>query len=122
MVSPLTTQQQNFRQSSWDVYCAPNVRSPPIDRYTGRYITAADLVHRQPPEPWINKEVMVIRGSVKGKGTVKRVERSHQYPSGLKVEVEFDYISAEHGANPHSWRDYADLRDPRYVSPVLYCI
>ncbi|KAK7435297.1 hypothetical protein VKT23_019742 [Stygiomarasmius scandens] len=117
-VLPLTTQQQNFRQPSWDVYHSPNVKTPLIDRYTGRYITATDIVHRQPPEPWINKEVLVVRGNVKGKGTVKRVERSHQYPSGLKVEVEFDYISAEHGANPHYWRDYADLRDPRTGLPL----
>ncbi|KAK7448052.1 hypothetical protein VKT23_013809 [Stygiomarasmius scandens] len=118
IVSPLTAQQQNFRQPSWDVYYAPNLQSPPIDRYTGRYITAADLVNRQPPEPWVNIEVMVIRGSVKGKATVKHVERSYQYPSGLRVEVEYDYISAEHGANPHYWCDYADVRDPRTGLPL----
>ncbi|KAK7464955.1 hypothetical protein VKT23_006163 [Stygiomarasmius scandens] len=55
MQFPLTDQQQAFCQPSWDAFRAPNLRSPPIDRFTGRYITQANLVQRQPPEPWINQ-------------------------------------------------------------------
>ncbi|KAK7433844.1 hypothetical protein VKT23_020513 [Stygiomarasmius scandens] len=118
MAFPLTEQQQAFRQPSWDAFRAPNMKSPPIDRYTGRYITQADLVKRQPPEPWIDVQIIVVRGVIKGSGTLRHVERTHQYPSGLRVLVEFDYISAEHGANPQYWRDYADIRDPRTGLPL----
>ena len=91
---------------------APTVIQPAFEG--GRILPAQEYLFRQqrPPEPWIDKSVQVIKGPLKNKGFVKGVELFHQFKSGMRILVEFDYISAEHGANPRSYVDYSFVRDP----------
>ena len=112
-VFPLLPHQQGFRQASWSTAYAPNMTSPAI--LDGRILTAEEAMFRQqrPAEPWLGKPVVVIKGANKNKGFVKSVELFHRLKSGMRVLVEFDYISAEHGANPRSWVDYGNIRDPQ---------
>ncbi|THU96543.1 hypothetical protein K435DRAFT_858404 [Dendrothele bispora CBS 962.96] len=117
-VCPLNESQQHFRQPAWDVYRVPNLASPPVDPYTGRFIVPEDLTTRQPEQPWLNSPVMVVKGPTKNTGRIREVERSHHNASGLRVKVEFDFFSAEHGAVPQSWCDYAAVRDPRTGLPL----
>ncbi|KAK7441219.1 Transcription elongation factor SPT5 [Stygiomarasmius scandens] len=117
-VCPLDSSQQHYQQPTWDVYCAPNLRSPPIDPYTGQFLIPEDIIAKQPKEPWVNAEVMVIEGPIKNTGRIRRVERTREFASGLKVEVEFNFFSAEHGAVPRYWCNYASVRDPRTGLPL----
>ncbi|THU86822.1 hypothetical protein K435DRAFT_867883 [Dendrothele bispora CBS 962.96] len=116
--APLTAAQQRFKQSTWDVYSAPNFSPSPTDPFTGRQLLADDLVKREPKEPWINVPVRVVAGPVKNTGIVRRIERNYKNESGLRLLVEFDYVSADHGASPQFWLDYAAVRDPRTGLPL----
>ncbi|THU92420.1 hypothetical protein K435DRAFT_862518 [Dendrothele bispora CBS 962.96] len=61
---------------------------------------------------------MVVKGLIKNHGIVKDVELYHRCKSGMRVLVEFDFISAELGANPRQWIDYGWLRDPTTGLPL----
>ncbi|KAK7461533.1 hypothetical protein VKT23_008707 [Stygiomarasmius scandens] len=115
---PLLPHQQGFQQASWSTAYAPNMTSPAI--LDGCILTAEEAMFRQqrPAEPWLGKPVVVIKGANKNKGFVKSVELFHRLKSGMRVLVEFDYISAEHGANPRSWVDYGNIRDPQTGLPL----
>ncbi|KAK7434494.1 hypothetical protein VKT23_020178 [Stygiomarasmius scandens] len=118
---PLLPHQQGFRQASWSITYAPTVIRPAFEG--GRVLDAQEYLFRQqrPPEPWLNKFIMVIKGPIKNQGYVRSVELFHQYKSGMRVLVEYDYISAEHGANPRHWVDYSWIRDP-YWSASSYSL
>ncbi|THU94398.1 hypothetical protein K435DRAFT_798955 [Dendrothele bispora CBS 962.96] len=116
--APLNQHQQQFAQLDWDAYRSPNLTRPPVDPFSGRWIQAEDILNRQPQQPWLNVPISVIRGQHKGTGTVKQVERSHHTSSKLRVLVEHDFVSAEHGAAPQYWSDYEDIRDPRTGLPL----
>ncbi|KAK7461152.1 hypothetical protein VKT23_009079 [Stygiomarasmius scandens] len=109
---PLDNTQQNFRQASWGLSFAPNLRSVPMDVHTNQVLRPEEGLSRQPEQPWIGVEVMVVKGPHKHRGTVKSVERNHRIPSGLRVSVELNYMSAEHGAVPEKYFDYEAVRDP----------
>ncbi|THV04082.1 hypothetical protein K435DRAFT_791268 [Dendrothele bispora CBS 962.96] len=109
---PLSANQQYFKQASWDHSFAPNLNTPPVDRHTKEVLNPGDALDRQPDQPWIGAEVMIIKGAVKQRVTLKAVERNHQVPSGLRVLVELHFISAEHGAVPQIYVNYEAIRDP----------
>ncbi|KAK7471979.1 hypothetical protein VKT23_000087 [Stygiomarasmius scandens] len=115
---PLLPHQQGFRQASWSTVYAPTVIQPAYEG--GRVLDAQEYLLRQqrPPEPWLGKFIMVIKGPIKNQGYVRSVELFHRYKSGMRVLVEYDYISAEHGANPRHWVDYSWIRDPGTGLPL----
>ncbi|KAK7442271.1 hypothetical protein VKT23_016243 [Stygiomarasmius scandens] len=115
---PLLPHQQGFQQASWSTVYAPTVVQPAFEG--GRIVSAQEYLFRQqrPSEPWIDKLVAVIKGPIKNKGFVKGVELFHTFKSGMCVLIEFDYISAEHGANPRSYVDYSTIRDPDTGLPL----
>ncbi|KAK7441207.1 hypothetical protein VKT23_016688 [Stygiomarasmius scandens] len=115
---PLLPHQQGFRQASWGTAYAPTVTRPAMEG--GRIVPAHEylFLQQRPPEPWLDKLVIVIKGPIKNKGFVRGVELFHRFKSGMRVLVEFDYISAEHGANPRSYVDYGFIRDPDTSLPL----
>ncbi|THV01540.1 hypothetical protein K435DRAFT_793259 [Dendrothele bispora CBS 962.96] len=56
---PLTSTQQRFRQATWDTQYAPNIKFAVYDYHERRYLQAADIVRKQPEQPWIGKRVEV---------------------------------------------------------------
>ncbi|KAK7459522.1 hypothetical protein VKT23_009505 [Stygiomarasmius scandens] len=103
---PLDDRQTNFRQASWGLSFAPNLQSVPIDAHTNQVLRSEDSLSHQPEQPWIGVQVMVVKGPDKHQGTLKSVERNHRVPSGLRVSVELNYMSAEHGAVPVKYFEY----------------
>ncbi|THU88154.1 hypothetical protein K435DRAFT_866568 [Dendrothele bispora CBS 962.96] len=118
-VIPLQPHQQAFQQASWTLTYAPTVSRPAIDAQ-GRPLPPQEYFAQQhrPPVPWIDKPVMVIKGLIKNRGIVKDVELYHRFKSGMRVWVEFDFISAELGANPRQWICYGWVRDPTTGLPL----
>ncbi|THU82161.1 hypothetical protein K435DRAFT_872606 [Dendrothele bispora CBS 962.96] len=116
--TPLKDIHQHFAQLDWDAYRSPNLRYPPVDPFTGHWLTAEDIVTRQPEQPWLNVPVVVVSGHRKGFGNVKNVERSHLNKSRLRVLVEYSYMSADHGTVPQFWTDYGAVRDPKTGLPL----
>ncbi|KAK7440769.1 hypothetical protein VKT23_016845 [Stygiomarasmius scandens] len=117
---PLLPHQAGFRQSSWDLAYAPTM-TPATDAQ-GRHLQPQQYfaIQRQPPIPWIDKPVMVIKGLLKNRGVIKDVELFHRYKSGMRVLVEYDFVSAEHGANPRFWVDYGWVRILRKTGLPLH--
>ncbi|KAK7438729.1 hypothetical protein VKT23_017859 [Stygiomarasmius scandens] len=115
---PLGANQRYFKQVSWDSSFAPNLKSPPVDPHTNQVLKPEDAISRQPDQPWIGVEVMVIKGALKQCGTLKAVERSYHFPSRLRVLIELHYVSAEHGAVPQKYFDYEAIRDPLTGLPL----
>ncbi|THU85908.1 hypothetical protein K435DRAFT_868817 [Dendrothele bispora CBS 962.96] len=118
-VIPLQPHQQAFQQASWTLTYAPTVSRPAIDPQ-GRAVPPQQYFIQQhrPPVPWIDKPVMVVKGLIKNCGIVKDVELYHRCKSGMRVLVEFDFISAELSANPRQWIDYGWMRDPTTGLPL----
>ncbi|THU88325.1 hypothetical protein K435DRAFT_803597 [Dendrothele bispora CBS 962.96] len=115
---PLRLHQRHFMQATWGLSFAPNVDTSQVDPHTGREIVPQDLLIRQPDQPWLEVPVIVVKGSLKHRGTVKRVERNHRVSSGLKVDVELNYASAEFGVSPRFTFDYSWVRDPTTGLPL----
>ncbi|THU87799.1 hypothetical protein K435DRAFT_804025 [Dendrothele bispora CBS 962.96] len=115
---PLGPHQRHFVQSTWGLSLAPNIDVRPVDRHTGHEIGPQDLLLRQPEEPWIGVSVAIVKGPLKHEGIIKKVERNHHVSSGLKVMVELNFASAEHGVSPRFTYDYAWLRDPLTGLPL----
>ncbi|THU97236.1 hypothetical protein K435DRAFT_857754 [Dendrothele bispora CBS 962.96] len=109
---PLSTSQQAFRQSDWDLQLAPNFSYGPDA--VGSTVSHQYTIGT-PPVPWQHVEVLIIGGEWKGKGFVKNVERQprHKSRSGVMVIVELQRWSASSGANPLVPIDYSSLRDLR---------
>ncbi|KAK7464684.1 hypothetical protein VKT23_005891 [Stygiomarasmius scandens] len=72
-VLPLLPHQQGFRQVSWGTAYAPTVARPAFEG--GRILQAEEYLFRQqrPPEPWLRKHIMVIKGLIKNKGFVAQL-------------------------------------------------
>ncbi|THU87790.1 hypothetical protein K435DRAFT_866931 [Dendrothele bispora CBS 962.96] len=116
---PLLLHQQAFQQASWTLNYAPTVCRPAIDPQGRPLLPQQYFIHQhRPPVPWIDKPVMVIKGLIKNRGIVKDVELYHRFKSGMRVMVEFDFISAELGANPRQWICYGWIRDPTTGLPL----
>ncbi|THV02105.1 hypothetical protein K435DRAFT_922468 [Dendrothele bispora CBS 962.96] len=94
---PLGSHQIHFHQASWDADYAPN-----LEFY---------MIIRQPPQPWIGKEVRAISKEWKSLGFVKQVERTRNSESGLRFLVELKIITAVYGV-PEHWFDYTQVFDP----------
>jgi hypothetical protein len=103
-VCPLHPHQQYFRQSTWGQNYAPNLASVPIDSHTRNIILPNSLLEREPDQPWLRAEVMIIRGHFKMKGWVKHVRRDRS-PSGLNINT------VEQGGLRIRDIDYTWLRD-----------
>ncbi|THU78150.1 hypothetical protein K435DRAFT_876964 [Dendrothele bispora CBS 962.96] len=116
---PLLLHQQAFQQASWTLDYAPTVSRPAIDPQGRPLLPQQYFIHQhRPPVPWIDKPVMVVKGLIKNRGIVKDVELYHRFKSGMRVMVEFDFISAELGANPRQWICYGWIRDPTTGLPL----
>ncbi|THU75688.1 hypothetical protein K435DRAFT_880345, partial [Dendrothele bispora CBS 962.96] len=115
---PLSEGQQYFKQQTWDLALAPNIKDTPVDPHTKQAVTPEDLIKGQPKQPWIGEAVIVVKGAIKNSGTVKEVQHSHRVRSGLLVRVEMNYVSADHGVSPFFYFDYAWLRDPKTGLPL----
>ncbi|THU82141.1 hypothetical protein K435DRAFT_808525 [Dendrothele bispora CBS 962.96] len=111
-VAPLTPQQKHFQQAMWEMEFAPNLKVAVYDKHERRYLTTNDMVIPQPPQPWIGNEVRVVTSIWKCLGIVKQVERSARSVSGLRLQVELQFISAVHSI-PVQWFDYGEVYDPR---------
>ncbi|THU94784.1 hypothetical protein K435DRAFT_798627 [Dendrothele bispora CBS 962.96] len=110
---PFLLHQQAFQQASWTLNYAPTVSWPAIDPHGRPLLPQQYFIHQhQPLVPWIDKPVMVIKGLIKNRGIVKDVELYHRFKSGMRVMVEFDFISAELSANPRQWICYGWIWDP----------
>ncbi|THU96396.1 hypothetical protein K435DRAFT_858614 [Dendrothele bispora CBS 962.96] len=111
-VHPLNSNQQHFKQVSWDALLSPNVGQLPIDPETNQPIVAEHVFGSIPPVPWIDRMVMVIKGHHKGStGTVRKAQRWDKTRSGVQLLVELNTWSYDKGSSPFYWFDYLDVRD-----------
>ncbi|THU79973.1 hypothetical protein K435DRAFT_874872 [Dendrothele bispora CBS 962.96] len=109
---PLAPHQMHFHQPSWDAAYAPNLEFCVWDYHERRYLQSKDMMIRQPPQPWIGKEVRVVGREWKSLGFVKEVERTRKSASGLRFLVELKILTAVYGL-PERWFDYSEVFDPR---------
>ncbi|THU76805.1 hypothetical protein K435DRAFT_878708 [Dendrothele bispora CBS 962.96] len=109
---PLAPHQIHFNQATWHADYAPNLEFCVYDYHERRYLQSKDMVIRQPPQPWIGKEVRVVGKEWKSLGFVKQVERTGKSESGLRFLVELKILTAVYGL-PERWFDYTEVFDPR---------
>ncbi|THU99081.1 hypothetical protein K435DRAFT_856046 [Dendrothele bispora CBS 962.96] len=85
---PLSEGQQYFKQQTWDLSLAPNLKDAPVDPHTKQTVMPEDMIKGQPRQPWIDEAVLVVKGTIKTSGTVKEVQRSHHLPrTGLPLHI-----------------------------------
>ncbi|KAF5344659.1 hypothetical protein D9758_016426 [Tetrapyrgos nigripes] len=92
---------------------------PMLDPHNQQLLTPENsLLLREPSNPWIGKECVVIRGPHKMQGWVRRVRRDHRKVSGLAVLVELQLITTERGGDPRHEVDYTWIRDQTTGLPL----
>ncbi|KAF5370830.1 hypothetical protein D9758_001847 [Tetrapyrgos nigripes] len=113
---PLRPEQQHLQQIEW-THEQENPLEPSKD--AGDQVHCHELVPKKnfvpmstSPEPWINKIVNVVKGPFRHQGTVRGVQRTSKYTSGLCITVCFDQVFlVDHGVGHKKAFDYDQIRD-----------